>query len=237
MSKKVASLFLVVFILTGLLAPAYAMEIENEGDADADNSTVTVTSDMIKVCNLVFDGNGELYNSDGDDVTENFIIKYNDFYMNKDYISIVNAFNEEGISNIYAHGNKNSAVQPIAFMDIPYDEVVVHLVTQNEFPYNGKSWYFIVEATGTYVYQISGYIYSFPTPTINVSYSGLGELFSGSLTSINVTTPVLNSSKNEASFTVTTQHEVSCPIPGLDYITGTLGPFTNVSNFKIVANY
>lgn len=32
---------------------------------------------------------------------------------------------------------------------------------------------------------------------------------------------------------VTTTHTVSCPIPGIDYITGTLGPFTNVSNFTI----
>ena len=36
-------------------------------------------------------------------------------------------------------------------------------------------------------------------------------------------------------FTVTTTHTVSCPIPGSDYVTGTLGPFKNVSNFTINA--
>ncbi|MCI9327963.1 MAG: hypothetical protein HFJ00_17440 [Lachnospiraceae bacterium] len=76
-------------------------------------------------------------------------------------------------------------------------------------------------------------IIDFPSPTINVSFSDLGALFSGSLDSIRTTKPAINSNKTSASFTVTTTHTVSCPIPGVDYATGTLGPFTNVSNFTI----
>ncbi|MSS38672.1 hypothetical protein [Clostridium porci] len=82
------------------------------------------------------------------------------------------------------------------------------------------------------IYQ-SGKIIGFPSPIINVSFSDLGALFSGSLDSIRTTQPSISSNKTFASCSVTTTHTVSCPIPVVDYITGTLEPSTSVSKFTI----
>ena len=77
------------------------------------------------------------------------------------------------------------------------------------------------------------------SPTTGVSspakWSNTAAAFTGNVTGVTTTTPVINAGYRSASFKVTTTHTMSCPIPGMEYLTGTLGPFTNVSNFTMYA--
>lgn len=215
-------------ILAVLTLPMSVFAAENSNDM-----SVVPSDDFIRMCDLLFAGNGEVYSSDGVDITQSFVLEYGTAYSSNDYATILRACYSSDVSQIRTH---SKGVPTRAIMDIPYEERVVHFITQNGFPYDGKSWYFMVTASGTYAYNDGyQYIQNFPAPTISVSYHDLGALFSGSLTSMSVTSPAFNSSKTSVSFTVTTTHTVSCPIPGSDYLTGTLGPFTNRSNFTINA--
>lgn len=225
--KKVFATFLALCFMLSLSTTAFASSTENREISVAN-------ADFKRVCNQVFQGNGEVYNTNGVDVTDSFLTKYYGAYQSGNYDEILSGCFADGITQISGHNNIMPDVTTRSVLHPQYEESVVHLVTQNGFPYDGKSWYLVVTATGSYGYQDStNEIISFPSPTINVSFSDLGALFSGSLDSIKTTQPVINSSKTSASFSVTTTHTVSCPIPSVDYITGTLGPFTNVSNFTI----
>lgn len=235
MKKKICSFFgVVIAVVMAVCASSTALAAPSEK-----TDTVLPDADFIKVCDQLFTGNGELYNISGMNVTDGFIEKYSVAYESKDYETILRACFQEEISQIYGHVYEynNIEIQNAArtILNLTYEENAVHLIQQKGFPYDGKSWYITVKASGVYTYQDSygGYIVDFPAPTISVSFNGLGALFTGSWDSITTTTPVINSSKTAASFEVTTTHTVSCPIPGSDYITGTLGPFTNVSNFTI----
>lgn len=226
-TKKIFATLLTLYLIFGLSTTAFATTT-NGSDVPTPNA------DFINVCDQIFDGNGEAYTASGIDMTASFISKYSNAYQNGDYTTILAGCYSDNISQLDGHKNIASNTSTRAVLQLSYEESKVHLVTQNGFPYNGKSWYLVVTATGTYGYQDStGQIISFPSPTINVSFSDLGALFSGSLDSIKTTTPSINGSKTSASFTVTTTHTVGCPIPGVKYVTGTLGPFTNTSNFTI----
>lgn len=212
----------------GLSTTAFAASSETERIPVPD-------AKFIEVCNRLFSGNGEVYDANGTDVTNNFIKKYNDAYQNKNFVTILSGCYKDGISQIHSNSTiKENNASTRSVMQLRYTRDVVHLVKQKGFPYDGQSWYFVVTASGKYGYQEStGTIIDFPNPTISTSFHDLGALFTGNLKSIKTTTPVINSSRTSASFKTTTTHTVSCPIPGLDYVTGTLGPFTNTSNFTI----
>lgn len=225
--KKLLAMLLTLCLITGLSTTTFAASVKSE-------DIPTPNAEFIKICEQIFTGNGEVYTSNGTDITTSFIAKYNSAYLSKDYQTILAGCYADNISQLNgrSHIEVNTATR--AVLQLRYEESKAHLVRQNGFPYDGKSWYLIVTASGSYGYQDStGQIISFPAPTINISFSDLGALFTGNLNSMTTTTPVLNSSKSSASFKVTTSHTVSCPIPGLDYVTGTLGPFSNVSNFTI----
>ena len=199
-----------------------------------DEKNLVANDDFKKVCDQVFQGNGEVYKANSEDVTNSFLEEYYAAYQSENYDYILEGCYDDGIVQITGYSNHSADVTPRTMMQLQYDRSVIHLITQHGVPYDGKSWYLVVTATGTFGYQESmNEIVHFPEPTIKVSFSDLGALFSGNLEGISITQPVINSSKTAASFSVTTTHTVSCPIPGLEYITGTLGPFTNVSNFTI----
>ena len=207
--KKLFAMFLTLCLIFSFSTTAFASSVD-------EREVPVASADFKRVCDQVFEGKGEVYNANGIDITNSFLTRYNAIYQSGNYDAILSGCFKEGV------------------LHPQYEESVVHLVKQNGFPYDGKSWYLVVTATGSYGYQDStNEIIDFPSPTINVSFSDLGALFSGSLDSIRTTKPAINSNKTSASFTVTTTHTVSCPIPGVDYVTGTLGPFTNVSNFTI----
>ena len=225
--KKVFATLLTLCLILSLSTTAFASSTES-------SEVPAANADFKKVCDQLFQGKGEAYNANGVDITANFLSEYNGAYQAGNYDAILSGCFDDNIVQITGHSNVVPDATTRAVLHPQYEESVVHLVKQNGFPYDGKSWYLVVTATGSYGYQDStNEIIDFPSPTINVSFSDLGALFSGSLDSIRTTRPVINSSKTSASFSVTTTHTVSCPIPGSDYLTGTLGPFTNVSNFTI----
>lgn len=230
MVKKIRSFFCVVMVALLMVSMNLAVFAAPSENADA----VVPNADFIKICNQLFSGNGEVYNAGGIDVTNSFITKYTSAYESKDYAAILSGCYEDNISRIHGRKHEEQPQSTRAVLQLRYEESVAHLVRQSGFPYDGKSWYLVITASGSYGYQdTTGQIINFPSPTISASFSDLGALFSGSLDSIKTTAPSLNSSKTAASFKVTTSHTVSCPIPGVDYVTGTLGPFTNTSNFTI----
>lgn len=219
-------------LLNVIAIPAYAST--STATASVSPSNPEVSTEFIKVCDLVFVGNGEVINSDGLDITQNFIAAYLDVYTSNDYSTILSACYKLGISQFRGHGDPVAQISPRAYMTLSYDESVVHFVTQEGFPYDGKSWYFIVTATGTYRYEDGNQIIlEVSMPTITTTFSDLGAAFSGSCNSTTIDSPVISSDRSYATIKVTTEHTVSCPIPGASYITGTLGPFTNISNFTI----
>ncbi len=232
MKKSIAFLLALAFLILPISANAVEL---------AENDAPIPSEDFIKVCDLLFSGNGQAFNQNDENVTHIFCNTYIDAYTNRDYATILDSFFKENVYYIQTHKESVQPreesvyqVAPRLVMTKSYEDSKVHLVRQSGFPYDGKSWYFIVTATGSFTYNDSTFqISSFPNPTISVSFSDLGAAFTGNLESMTTTTPQLNSSRSSASFTVTTKHTVSCPIPGVDYVTGTLGPFTNVSNFTI----
>lgn len=197
--------------------------------------TIQIVNDIIRILerSIIYEQIKKI-NSDGDNVTDSFIINYEEAYQKEDFKSILCGCYQDGISQMDGHNyilpdrHTRSVIHP------KYEESKVHLITQNGFPYNEKNWYLVVTATGSYGLQdATNEIIAFPSPSISVSFSELGALFSGSLDSIRTTQPVISSNRKSVSFNVTTTHTVSCPIPGVSYVTGTLGPFTNTSYFVI----
>lgn len=230
MLKKPRSLFCIIVSI----AFVFSMGLVSMAASSGNTNAAVPNSDFIRICNQLFAGNGEVYTIDGTEVTNNFVSKYNSAYQSKDYASILSGCYKDDISRIHARKIAEPTYATRAVLQLTYEESVAHLIRQSGFPYDGKSWYLVITASGSYGYQdTTGQIISFPSPTIRASFSDLGALFSGSLDSMKTTAPSINSSKTAASFKVTTTHTVSCPIPGVDYVTGTLGPFTNVSDFTI----
>lgn len=225
MKKSIA--FILSLLLLALPVSANATGLEK-------SKAPVPSENFIEICDLLFSGNGKTYNQSDEDVTKLFCDTYANAYINKDYAAILHGCFEEGIACIQTHKESVSQITPKLVMSKSYETSQAQLVHQVGFPYDGKAWYIIVTASGDYTYYDStNQISSFPPPTIGVSFSDLGAAFTGNVTKTKTTTPKLDSNRTSASFTVTTEHTVSCPIPGSDYITGTLGPFKNVFNFTI----
>lgn len=225
LSIILSCLVLLMFTTTN----AYAASIDDFSEIPKANK------ELIHIFEQVFSGNGEVFDADGADISNTFREQYHSEFKSKEYDKLVAGCISLNVGQIDSHEKERLSGSTKSVLQLSYEESKVHFVTQNGFPYSGKSWYIIVTASGTYGYQDStGQIISFPSPTVNVSFSDLGALFTGNLTSVRTTTPVINSAKTAASFKVTTTHTVSCPIPGMNYITGTLGPFTNTSSFTII---
>lgn len=228
--KKVLAVFLSSILMLSLLCtPAFAAETR----VSAVNET-EVADGFVATCDLVFSGKGEVFNSEGIEITQSFVYACREAYNMRNYAAILEACYDMEVFRICAHGNTETKASTRAYMTLSYEEYAIHFITQEGFPYDGKSWYFMVTATGTYVY-LDGYdtIQAVHEPTIDVSYIDLGAAFAGSLDSVSVSTPVISADRSYATFNVTTEHTVGCPIPGVDFIMGTLGPFTNVSYFTI----
>lgn len=89
-------------------------------------------------------------------------------------------------------------------------------------------------ATGSFTYHDSTFqITSYTAPSISYTYDGLGAAFVGSVTGNTITGPSLTNNNRTLRFTVNATHTVSVPIPGVDLITGTIGPFSTSSTFSL----
>lgn len=222
--KKYLSLFLALAISICLCIPASAAEANTED---------TEVSDLfIQVCDLFFSGKGEAFDQSGNDVTSSFYSAYITAYNSENYAAIKDGCSSLGISCIKTHDE--AAIQPRLELSRTYSEMSYHLITQQGFPYNGKSWGFVVSASGSFTYQDSTFqIASYTSPNISFSFDGLGAAFSASVTGNTIIGPSFTNNRTSLRFTVNATHEVSVPIPGVDYITGTIGPFNTSSVFEI----
>lgn len=222
--KKVFSVFLALTMLVCLCIPAAAAEA-NEEDSE-------VSDLFIHVCDLFFSGKGEAYDKNGNDVTTSFYSSYITAYVSGNYAAIKNGCISAGVSCIKTHDV--ATIQPRLTLTKTYEEMSYHLIEQKGFPYNGKTWGFVVWATGSFSYYDSTFqISSYTDPSLSYTYDGLGAAFVGSVTGTTVTRPSLINNRTTLTFTVNNTHEVSVPIPGVDLITGTIGPFETESVFTI----
>lgn len=219
--KRVLSAFCCICMILSLCAPSAAISA-----SDASQHYVSLESFF----NQLFTSSTSLYDSNGNDRTSAFLTTYGSLFRQADYEALYSALEDEGIVTIHTISIENPPQNGGRFIAYPtYEKTVWHRIVQDGFPFDQKSWLFGVTASGSFTHHESqGVIVSFPNPTISVSYSGLGTMFSGSLDSMSLTTPVI--SGNSASFSVTTTHSVSFTI---ENIPGSLGPFTNVSDFLI----
>lgn len=222
--KKFLSLFLALAMSVCLCIPASAAEANTED---------TEVSDLfIQVCDLFFSGKGEAFDHSGNDVTSSFYSAYISAYTSGNYAAIKDGCISLGISCIKTHDD--AAIQPRLQLTRTYEEMSYHLITQEGFPYDGKTWGFVVWATGSFTYHDSTFqIASYTSPSISYTYDGLGAAFVGSVTGNTITGPSLTNNRTTLTFTVEATHEVSVPIPGVDLITGTIGPFETESVFEI----
>ena len=122
-SKKVLSLGLVIIMAFCFCVPAFATESSTD---DGDVSEL-----FIHVCDLFFDGNGEAYDQDGNDVSLAFYSTFINAYSSKDYTAIKEGCISLGISCIKTHNE--SAIQPRLVLTKTYEEMSYHLITQNGF--------------------------------------------------------------------------------------------------------
>ena len=183
-------------------------------------------------CDLFFNGDGKAYDADETDITEKFYDACSAMHSVGDYTAIIEWCIHNSVSCIKTRSEE--LMQPEMEMTRRYNEMSYHLITQNGFPYDGKTWGFVVRASGSFTYQDSTFqIASFGYPTISYEFDSLGAAFTGSVTGNTITGPYITDNRTKLPFTVTATHEVSVPLPGLDLITGTIGPFETESVFEI----
>lgn len=222
--KKVLTLILSLSLIL------FTFPVSTNALASSEPAPPSISEKFMKVCDLFFSGNGQAYDQNNEDITSFFYNTYLPSYDVGDYVAIYNGYLNHNLSSIQVH---EISIKPAGLvLNHSYEEMSYHLVKQNGFPYNGKTWEFLVFAKGTFSYYDSSFqIVDFKNPTITFDFNGLGVLFSGSVTNVTLSPITFTNNNKTAVFTVTTKHEVSCPVP--EYITGTLGPFTNVSVFNI----
>lgn len=177
----------------------------------------------------IFNGEGRVFDSASNNITNQFIIANINSFENDDFNSIKDYIFNNDISRIEIE----PVIRTRAILNSNYSRTVYHLIENTKAPFAGKKWYFIVTASGNSSYN-DGYAQyiSFSTPTITFSYSDEGALFSGSIVSVNTTPVTMSNNKGTASSTVTSVHQMTGPSP-IDGFSLSLGSFTNVSNFSI----
>lgn len=202
------------------------------------NKSDSVSQTLVEVWDMVFSGNGEIYNENGDDITANFIAEYQLLYDDSNFSLLSEACDIENVSTIHTRHFPDTPSTRTIF-EYSYNERVTHRVKQEGSPFPGKTWYLVVIASGSYRYQDSygGYIIDFPGPTISFEFVDTGDAFSPSLDSNQVTSPSYSADKRSVTFTVTTTHH-------LDYffsdsggaVFGEMGPYETKAVFTIGPN-
>ena len=224
--RRVISIVMTIAIALCLSSSVAVAQVPQSNEINTGNG-------FLDLIDCLFNGNGEVYDENGVNITDYFVSKYAIVYENKDYEQILNAWKEENIYRI--HGYKHEIIETRAILHPTYLEMDAQFVQQKEMPYQGKGWYILVTASGNYGYHDSyDRIIYFPPPTISVKFYDLGQLFYGTVNSTNTTDPVISSDKKSATFSATITHSVFGPPPA-GYIDIELGPFTTVSNFKVTA--
>ena len=214
---------MLVLVLIVLTIPVGATSVDTE---------TIVPDSFIELCDLVFSGHGEVYDESNQDVTQIFCSNYLNYYNSGNYAAILNGCYED-ISCIRTHKISTVSVQRRLELTKSYEEQSTHFVTHTGFPYNGKSWYFVVTASGTFTYNDgNAQISHFPTPTYSFSFVDIGSGFTGSVTSMTSSQINMNSARTSVSFSVDTTHTVTYPIPNL-ITPGTLGPYSHTSSFTV----
>lgn len=144
--KKILAIVVTFCLAFGLNTTVFAAAIDNESVLKPDDGG------LIKIYKQVFSGNGEVYDVNGNDVTSSFIEKYSEAYQANDYETILSGCYQDNIALLNGHNNVKSNIGARSILRMRYEESVAHLVTHKGFPYDNKSWYIIVTASGTYGY-------------------------------------------------------------------------------------
>ena len=222
--KKSLSLFIILTMIFCLTLPAFATDIELSRSA--------ASASFIEICDLFFAGKGEAFTQNGTNVTEEFYSSYIEAYSSGAYDAIKAGCISSGVSCIKVRDV--SSTQTRLEMTRTYNEMSYHLITQQGYPYDGKTWGFVVQAVGSFTYHDSTLqIASYTAPRLIYSFDGLGAAFTGAVTESTVSIPTLINGRTTLKFSAEVRHEVYVPIPGIDLLTGTIGPFDTISVFEI----
>ena len=205
------------------------------------NQVPPPSSEIIGLLDLIFTGHGEVYDSQNNIITDEFITKYYYLFDKKDYQTIMLMCFSEHISQLVGDpivcvDTKQTGTKAVETRS--YYQERFTLVTQHGFPYDGKSWYIFVAASGTmtvgYAYPNIVVIQSVTNPVFSYSFYGEGSAFTGSVTNNTPSSPVISSSGTYFTFHTTTTHKMTGP--GLSPLESvTLGPFTNTFYYQIYA--
>ena len=183
-----------------------------------------------------------MYNLDGENITTVFLNTHRDVYLDLNYgeilaacyetVSYIETYEDE-ITSVVSAESYNT-IEPRLVIGGNYTRTVTHFVENDGPIWPSKRWSFQVIASGVYTYNDFTLTYvDFGMPSISFNFIDLGLMFSGSVTSVTTTTPVLSNDNRTATFTVSTEHIVNGPIPGAGELSINLGPFFHESYFQI----
>lgn len=226
----------IILALTLLLLPM---------SVSANSEAQTVDEKIIDVFDAFFTGNGTAYNKNNIDVTSTFYARYLGTYNTGDYATIYEGMKTMEIARIKTHKISESTQR--LSLSKSYSDYDLVLMEHSGRPFDGKTWYFLVEASGVFTYNDSTFeITSFPRPTVECSFHDIGAAFSGTYGYV-LPTPEINSDKSAATFDVRATQVIyydfngaidESPVGdegiGVDYpISGTLGTYHSTSSFEI----
>lgn len=206
----------------------------------ADDSSVGVNINNIesesasfrKVITAVFKGDGVVYDKKGLIVTEAFIQKNCKFFEKGDYLSIRSAAENDGIGCIIGDILYGPILPPETGS---YEKIAYNFVQQTTAPNQGKTWYFIVTATGQYKYTPNpdgtNTINYFYGPFYSFRFEGEGSMFSGSVISTYSSGVSFNGSNTKANFYIRTTHKMTCNVSS--FVSYDLGTYTITNYFTV----
>lgn len=224
---KKYSLFAVVSLIMVLVLLLIPVSVS--ADAEETNS-YAVGPKYISMLDSFFAGNGTAYGENGTEITETIYSSYLDAYKNSDYNTIMEGLKTDGVTRIKTRELTDSKERQTRTKS--YTEYDAVLMTHSGYPFDGKSWYFLVEATGKLYYDDSTVeITSSSSPSINCSFEDLGTAFEGSY-SYTVTTPRISADKSYISFTVNATQTITYDFGDDAPMIGTLDIYYSTSNFE-----
>lgn len=221
--RKICSLALVFVLSICLASTAYAADTINE-----DLGLTGPTNLFIDVCDNLFsqDSTYRALDSEGNDITENFLAKYQSAYHTGDYTQIWNAVKDSAISVTW----ENETPQPTHRLDVNGSasrSFYVLGTTKDHMP--GTTFEMSYDVSGTYRYHDStGEIFDCSDATLNITAFNGGALFSYELYNISTNYRIASNSKSvtfSASFSLNFIYN-SYYIPGVSFWQESFGPYS-----------
>lgn len=80
------------------------------------NEEAEISEGFIETCDLVFSGKGEVFDSEGIEITQDFVNTYLSDYNMGNYATILEACYDMGVFQICAHRENNTQVSTRAYM-------------------------------------------------------------------------------------------------------------------------